>query len=87
MDTKNFKTEQEKNYDHKLKNLILTHCVTCHQQLDLLRLRLINFEDLIQGIQITIEDTQNMLKSLKSENQKIETNFEPDGKPTQLKKV
>jgi hypothetical protein len=87
MKTENFKTEQEKNYDHKLKNLILTHCVTCHQQLDLLRLRLINFEDLIKGIQITIEDTQNMLKSIKSENQKIETNFEPDGKPTQLKKV
>ncbi len=87
MNTKNFKTEQEKNYENKLKNLILTHCVTCHQQLDLLRLRLINFEDLISGVQITIEDTQKMLKTLKAENTEIETNFEPAGKPTQLKKV
>ena len=68
MNTKNFKTEQEKNYQNKLKNLILTHCVTCHQQLDLLRLRLINFEDLISGVQLTIEDTQKTLKSLKSLN-------------------
>ena len=55
MNTKNFKTEQEKKYTEKMRSIILQHCVACHQQLDLLQLRLVNFDDLITGVQNTIK--------------------------------
>lgn len=84
METKNFKTEQEKKYDEQVRKIVLQHCVSCHQQLDLLQLRLINFEDLIRGVQDTIKISNKQLKDLKSEHEGIQ--FEPAG-VKKLKKV
>jgi heterodisulfide reductase subunit B len=86
METTNFKTEQEKKYTEKMRAIILHHCVTCHQQLDLLQLRLINFDDLIIGVQETIKVTTKQLTEMAVENPPAPL-FEPAGKPTHLKKV
>ena len=73
-----FKTEAQKQKDEILRKIILTHCVQCHQQLDLLQLRLINFDDLIKGVIDTLKQTQNLIKQ---QEVKEET------KKTKLKKV
>ena len=83
MKTENFKTEQEKQFEERKRAIILQHCVTCHQQLDLLQLRLINFDDLIKGVQDTIDKTRMELTNLKPPT----PTFEPAGEPTKLKKV
>jgi mono/diheme cytochrome c family protein len=57
-----FKTEDQKQKDEILRKIILQHCVICHQQLDLLQLRLINFDDLIKGVIDTLKQTQNLIK-------------------------
>tara|TARA_B100001175_G_C19509990_1_gene643148 strand:+ start:2213 stop:2455 length:243 start_codon:yes stop_codon:yes gene_type:complete len=57
-----FKTEAQKQKDEILRKIILQHCVICHQQLDLLQLRLINFDDLIKGVIDTLKQTQNLIK-------------------------
>tara|TARA_B100000029_G_scaffold403710_1_gene403557 strand:- start:300 stop:554 length:255 start_codon:yes stop_codon:yes gene_type:complete len=68
MDTTKFKTEQEKAYNEKVRAIILQHCVACHQQLDLLQLRLVNFDDLIEGVKQTIDITSKQLTELDREN-------------------
>ena len=83
MKTENFKTEQEKQFEEQKRAIILQHCVTCHQQLDLLQLRLINFDDLIKGVQDTIDKTRMELKNLTPPTPA----FEPAGDPIKLKKV
>ena len=83
MKTENFKTEQEKQFEDQKRAIVLQHCVTCHQQLDLLQLRLINFDDLIKGVQDTIDKTRMELINLNPPT----PSFEPDGKPIKLKKV
>jgi len=85
MNTKNFKTEQEKQHQDKLRSIILQHCVQCHQQLDLLQLRLVNFDDLITGVQNTISMTTKQLSDLPTDFPA--PTFEPAGTPTKLKKV
>jgi mono/diheme cytochrome c family protein len=85
MKTTNFKTEQEKQYTEKMRSIILQHCVSCHQQLDLLQLRLVNFDDLITGVQSTIKLTQTQLQEIVKDNPS--PTWEPDGKPVTLKKV
>lgn len=83
MNTKNFKTEQEKKHTEQMRSIILQHCVACHQQLDLLQLRLVNFDDLISGVQITIKNTTKQLAEMLPPTPP----FTPDGPPTKLKKV
>jgi len=63
MEIKNtqFKTEDQKKQDETIRKIVLSHCVSCHQQLDLLQLRLINFDDLIKGVIDTIKTTKNLL--------------------------
>ena len=41
------KTEKQLKNEDLLKNLVLSTCVSCEQQLRLLQLRLISFDDLI----------------------------------------
>jgi mono/diheme cytochrome c family protein len=72
MDTTKFKTEDEKAYNEKVRAIILQHCVACHQQLDLLQLRLVNFDDLIEGVKLTIKGTTKQLQELeKPTNSKL----------------
>ncbi len=71
-----FKTEAQKQKDEILRKIILQHCVICHQQLDLLQLRLINFDDLIKGVIDTLKQTQNLIKQQEVKKEK-----------TKLKKV
>tara|TARA_B100000768_G_C11150613_1_gene320125 strand:+ start:115 stop:372 length:258 start_codon:yes stop_codon:yes gene_type:complete len=85
MKTTNFKTEQEKQYTEKMRSIILQHCVSCHQQLDLLQLRLVNFDDLITGVQSTIKLTTTQLQEIVKDNPS--PTWEPDGQPVKLKKV
>ena len=68
-----FKTEAQKQKDEILRKIILQHCVICHQQLDLLQLRLINFDDLIKGVIDTLKQTQNLIKQqeVKKEKSKL----------------
>tara|TARA_Y100000588_G_C14184392_1_gene895183 strand:+ start:477 stop:719 length:243 start_codon:yes stop_codon:yes gene_type:complete len=66
MDSSKFKTEAEKAYQEKVRAIILQHCVSCHQQLDLLQLRLVNFDDLIEGVKQTIRVTTKQLTELDS---------------------
>ena len=83
MDATKFKTEQEKAYNEQLRKIILSHCVACHQQLDLLQLRLVNFDDLINGVKQTIRLTNKQLKDLQDP-----TDLPlPQEKKTKLKKV
>ena len=58
------KTEKELKNDEMLKNLVLSTCVSCEQQLRLLQLRLISFEDLINGVSDTIQTAQTEIVKL-----------------------
>jgi mono/diheme cytochrome c family protein len=80
MDTSKFKTEQEKAYQEKVRHIVLQHCVSCHQQLDLLQLRLVNFDDLIDGVKQTIRVTTKQLQELDSPTKQL-------SKVKKLKKV
>lgn len=75
MEIKNteFKTEEQKKQDEMIRKIVLSHCVACHQQLDLLQLRLINFDDLIKGVIDTIKTTKNLLdqQEIKKDDQKV----------------
>jgi len=84
METQNFKTEKEKQYEEQKRKIVLQHCVACNQQLDLLQLRLINFDDLIKGVQDTVKLTSKQLNELKGDVANIK--FEPAG-VKKLKKV
>lgn len=61
-----FQTEDDKKVLEMKRKLILSHCVACHQQLDLLQLRLINFDDLVDGVTETLKTTQAELSSIKT---------------------
>jgi hypothetical protein len=69
MDNNNtLKTEAELKNEDLLKNLVLSTCVSCEQQLRLLQLRLISFDDLIKGVTETINTSAveiNRLDSIK----------------------
>lgn len=58
------KTEKELKNEDLLKNLVLSTCVSCEQQLRLLQLRLISFDDLIQGVSETIKTSNTELERL-----------------------
>jgi len=58
------KTENELKNEDLLKNLVLSTCVSCEQQLRLLQLRLISFDDLIQGVSETIKTSNTELDRL-----------------------
>ena len=79
METTNFKTEKQKRDQEVLRKIILNHCLVCHQQLDTLRLRLISFDDLVEGVKTTFITTTRLLKE-------HETRVNQKEKPT-LKKV
>jgi len=67
MDNNNtLKTEAELKNEDLLKNLVLSTCVSCEQQLRLLQLRLISFDDLIKGVTETITQASNEVKRLDS---------------------
>jgi len=59
------KTEAEKQQEELTRKIVLQHCVNCHQQLDLLQLRLINFDDLVQGVLDSIKTASYQLKENK----------------------
>lgn len=69
--TQEFKTEQQKKQEEVIRKIVLSHCVSCHQQLDLLQLRLINFDDLIKGVIDTVKETQRLLNQEEVFNKKI----------------
>ena len=58
------KTEKQLKNEDLLKNLVLSTCVSCEQQLRLLQLRLISFDDLIQGVSETIKTSNKELERL-----------------------
>jgi hypothetical protein len=58
------KTENQLKNEDLLKNLVLSTCVSCEQQLRLLQLRLISFDDLIQGVSETIKTSNTELERL-----------------------
>ena len=58
------KTEKQLKNEDLLKNLVLSTCVSCEQQLRLLQLRLISFDDLIQGVSETIKTSNAELERL-----------------------
>ena len=58
------KTEKQLKNEDLLKNLVLSTCVSCEQQLRLLQLRLISFDDLIQGVSDTIKTSNKELERL-----------------------
>ena len=58
------KTEKQLKNEDLLKNLVLSTCVSCEQQLRLLQLRLISFDDLIQGVSETIKTSNSELERL-----------------------
>jgi hypothetical protein len=68
MENKNntLKTDAELKNDELMKNLVLSTCVSCEQQLRLLQLRLISFDDLIKGVTETINTTKVELDRLDS---------------------
>lgn len=68
-----FKTEAEKQQAEITRKIILEHCVQCHQQLDLLQLRLITFDDLITGVLQTIQNTERALAQSEVKETKTET--------------
>ena len=80
METTNFQTEQEKKHNELKRKLVLSTCVSCEQQLRLLQLRLISFDDLVAGVQQTIETAGLELKQL-DKQKPVET------KPVKLKKI
>jgi hypothetical protein len=63
------KTEKELKNEDLLKNLVLSTCVSCEQQLRLLQLRLISFDDLIQGVSQTIKTSNTELDRLEKISQ------------------
>ena len=69
--TQEFKTEQQKKQEEVIRKIVLSHCVSCHHQLDLLQLRLINFDDLIKGVIDTVKETQRLLNQEEVFNSKI----------------
>jgi mono/diheme cytochrome c family protein len=73
-----FKTEAEKKQAELTRKIVLEHCVQCHQQLDLLQLRLITFDDLISGVLQTITNTERAL---------AQSEVKPEKKESELKKV
>jgi len=83
METTNFKTEKQKRDQEVLRKIILNHCLVCHQQLDTLRLRLISFDDLVEGVKTTFITTTRLLKEHETRVNQKETSID---KPT-LKKV
>lgn len=68
------KTENELKNEDLLKNLVLSTCVSCEQQLRLLQLRLISFDDLIQGVSETIKTSNIELERLEKITKTKETN-------------
>ena len=68
-----FKTEAEKQQAEITRKIILEHCVQCHQQLDLLQLRLITFDDLISGVFQTIQNTERALEQSEVKKETTET--------------
>lgn len=65
MDNNNtLKTNAELKNEEAMKKLVLSTCVSCEQQLRLLQLRLISFDDLITGVSNTIVSANNDLKKL-----------------------
>ena len=58
------KTNAELKNEDMLKNCVLSTCVSCEQQLRLLQLRLISFDDLIKGVSDTILTAANEVKRL-----------------------
>ena len=58
------KTEKQLKNEDLLKNLVLSTCVSCEQQLRLLQLRLISCDDLIQGVSETIKTSNTELERL-----------------------
>lgn len=58
------KTEKQLKNEDLLKNLVLSTCVSCEQQLRLLQLRLISFDDLIKGVSETIKTSNKELERL-----------------------
>lgn len=58
------KTEKQLKNEDLLKNLVLSTCVSCEQQLRLLQLRLISFDDLIKGVCETIKTSNTELERL-----------------------
>ena len=58
------KTDKQLKNEDLLKNLVLSTCVSCEQQLRLLQLRLISFDDLIQGVSETIKTSNTELERL-----------------------
>jgi hypothetical protein len=68
------KTENELKNEDLLKNLVLSTCVSCEQQLRLLQLRLISFDDLIQGVSETIKTSNTELERLEKITKTKETN-------------
>ena len=69
--TQEFKTEQQKKQEEVIRKIVLSHCVSCHQQLDLLQLRLINFDDLIKGVIDTVKETNRLLSQEEVMSQKL----------------
>ena len=68
------KTEKQLKNEDLLKNLVLSTCVSCEQQLRLLQLRLISFDDLIQGVSETIKTSNTELERLEKITKTKETN-------------
>lgn len=66
MDNNTLKTKEELKNEDMMKNLVLSTCVSCEQQLRLLQLRLISFEDLIKGVSDTIISAQTEISRLKA---------------------
>ena len=64
MEKTKFQTEQEKKHNEEVRKLVLSTCVSCEQQLRLLQLRLISFEDLINGVSTTIKNVHQELIQL-----------------------
>jgi len=64
MENNTLKTKKELKNEEMLKNCILSTCVSCEQQLRLLQLRLISFDDLIKGVTDTITTAESEIKRL-----------------------
>ena len=64
MENNTLKTNKELINEEMLKNCILSTCVSCEQQLRLLQLRLISFDDLVKGVTDTIITSEAEIKRL-----------------------
>jgi hypothetical protein len=65
MENNTLKTKKELKNEEMLKNCILSTCVSCEQQLRLLQLRLISFDDLVKGVAATISSAEAEINRLK----------------------